>query len=166
VQTRWYRAPELLCETDTYDPQIDVWSVGCIFAEMLRRKPFFRGETPQHQLETIVSVIGLPSPRILDAIKAEPIRKALFSGAEAKPYPFKSYFPRDVNPVRWRRMKIFVEASKFLNYHARCFFSVGGKFFRLTLFYSLVHYLIVCHFTCAWCYRLYITFSFFPSIYR
>jgi mitogen-activated protein kinase 1/3 len=100
VQTRWYRAPELLCETDTYDPQIDVWSVGCIFAEMLRRKPFFRGETPQHQLETIVSVIGLPPPRLLDAIKSEPIRKALFSGAEAKPYPFKSYFPRDVNPVR------------------------------------------------------------------
>ena len=37
VVTRWYRAPELLCEMDGYDPQIDVWSVGCIFAKMLRR---------------------------------------------------------------------------------------------------------------------------------
>ena len=37
VVTRWYRAPGLLCEMDGYDPQIDVWSVGCIFAEMLRR---------------------------------------------------------------------------------------------------------------------------------
>ena len=66
---------------------------------MLRRKPFFRGETPQHQLETIVSVIGLPSEEILSKVKSEPIRKALHSGAECKPYPFKSYFPRDVNPV-------------------------------------------------------------------
>ena len=37
VVTRWYRAPELLCEMGGYDPQIDVWSVGCIFAAMLRR---------------------------------------------------------------------------------------------------------------------------------
>jgi mitogen-activated protein kinase 1/3 len=99
VQTRWYRAPELLCETNNYDPQIDVWSVGCIFAEMLRRKPFFRGETPQHQLETIVSVIGLPSRSVLENIRSETIRKALHSGAESTPYPFKSYFPRDVNPI-------------------------------------------------------------------
>ena len=69
--------------------QIDVWSVGCIFAEMLRRKPFFRGETPQHQLETIVSVIGMPSDEVMRNIKSEPIRKALHSGAECKPYPFK-----------------------------------------------------------------------------
>ena len=66
--------------------QIDVWSVGCIFAEMLRRKPFFRGETPQHQLETIVSVIGLPSQDIMEQIPQEAIAKAIYSGAECKPY--------------------------------------------------------------------------------
>ena len=110
VQTRWYRAPELLCELDNYDPQIDVWSVGCIFAEMLRRKPFFRGETPQHQLETIVSVIGLPGNELMGRIRSEAIRKALMSGAECKPYPFKSYFPRDVSPTALdllQRMLVF-----------------------------------------------------------
>ena len=110
VQTRWYRAPELLCELDNYDPQIDVWSVGCIFAEMLRRKPFFRGETPQHQLETIVSVIGLPGDELMGRIRSEAIRKALRSGAECKPYPFKSYFPRDVSPTALdllQRMLVF-----------------------------------------------------------
>jgi serine/threonine protein kinase len=74
------------------------------------RKPFFRGETPQHQLETIVSVIGLPSKKVLDNIRSEPIRKALHSGAECAPYPFKSYFPRDVNPVALdllRKMLVF-----------------------------------------------------------
>lgn len=82
-----------------------MWSMcGRCFTHMsqthpLFRKPFFRGETPQHQLETIVSVIGLPAPKVLDAIRSEPIRKALHSGAECAPYPFKSYFPRDVNPI-------------------------------------------------------------------
>jgi len=99
VQTRWYRAPELLCDISNYNSQIDVWSVGCIFAEMLRRKPFFRGDSPQHQLETIVSVVGLPPDDFMEKIRDEPIRKALYSGAECKPYPFKSYFPRDVNPI-------------------------------------------------------------------
>jgi len=97
VQTRWYRAPELLCEMEHYDQQIDVWSVGCIFAEMLRRKPFFRGETPQHQLETIVSVIGQPPQDLMEQIRLEPIIKAIYSGAEFKAHPFASYFPRDAD---------------------------------------------------------------------
>lgn len=116
VVTRWYRAPELLCEMPHYDHQIDVWSVGCIFAEMLRRKPFFRGENPQHQLETIVSVIGLPQQHILDQLDqlqgkaAEAAKKAIYSGAECTPYPFKSYFPRNVSPVALdllQRMLVF-----------------------------------------------------------
>ena len=42
VVTRWYRAPELLCETSTYGKSVDIWSVGCIFGEMLRREPIFQ----------------------------------------------------------------------------------------------------------------------------
>ena len=86
VVTRWYRAPELLCEARDYGPPIDVWSVGCVFAEMLRRKPFFRGDTPQHQLETIVSVLGRPSPKALAAVE---------HGCTDERHEFKSYFPRD-----------------------------------------------------------------------
>lgn len=40
--TRWYRAPELLCDSTHYGKTVDVWSVGCIFAEMLSRRPFFQ----------------------------------------------------------------------------------------------------------------------------
>lgn len=43
VVTRWYRAPELLLCCDNYGTSIDVWSVGCIFAELLGRKPIFPG---------------------------------------------------------------------------------------------------------------------------
>jgi len=43
VATRWYRAPELLIYQKGYNESIDMWSVGCIFAELLRRKPFLPG---------------------------------------------------------------------------------------------------------------------------
>jgi len=43
VATRWYRAPELLLEWKHYNEAVDVWSVGCIFAELLRRKPLLPG---------------------------------------------------------------------------------------------------------------------------
>lgn len=99
VVTRWYRAPELLCETKNYNEAIDIWSVGCIFAEMLRRKPFFRGDTPQHQLETIISVLGRPTDAALTAISHEAARKAILAGADCEPYPFASYFPRDTSPL-------------------------------------------------------------------
>jgi serine/threonine protein kinase len=96
VVTRWYRAPELLCEASHYGKNIDVWSVGCIFAEMLRRKPFFRGETPQHQLETIVAVLGSPSPEVLASIQHPLILNAISNGSRCTPYPLASYFPRQV----------------------------------------------------------------------
>ncbi len=44
VITLWYRPPELLLGAEHYDPKIDVWSVGCIFAELLSGKPLFPGK--------------------------------------------------------------------------------------------------------------------------
>ena len=65
VVTRWYRAPELLlsCEDSKseYSTAIDMWSVGCIFAELLGRKPLFPGKDYFHQLKLIMEVLGMPS---------------------------------------------------------------------------------------------------------
>jgi len=44
VVTRWYRAPEIMLACHEYSYPIDVWSVGCIFAELLLRKPYFPGD--------------------------------------------------------------------------------------------------------------------------
>lgn len=60
VATRWYRAPELLLNWKTYNEAVDVWSVGCIFAELLRRSPLFPGNDTQHQLQLIFELIGVP----------------------------------------------------------------------------------------------------------
>jgi mitogen-activated protein kinase 1/3 len=44
VVTRWYRAPEIMLACHEYDKPVDIWSTGCILAELLARKPFFPGE--------------------------------------------------------------------------------------------------------------------------
>ena len=60
--SRWYRAPELLVECSEYDGRVDVWSVGCIFAELLSRRPLLPGDSPKTQLLRIVKLLGTPSP--------------------------------------------------------------------------------------------------------
>lgn len=56
VVTLWYRAPELLLGTKQYSTPIDLWSVGCIFAEFLTRKPLFPGKSEIDQLNKIFKV--------------------------------------------------------------------------------------------------------------
>jgi len=60
VVTRWYRAPEIVLSSDTYTKAVDMWSVGCIFAELLGRKPLFPGTDHVNQLATILDVLGTP----------------------------------------------------------------------------------------------------------
>lgn len=60
VVTRWYRAPEIMYSYETYDYAIDVWSVGCILAEMIMKKPIFPGQDYRNQLELIIQILGTP----------------------------------------------------------------------------------------------------------
>ena len=62
VVTRWYRAPEIVLSSDTYTKAVDVWSCGCIFAELLGRKPLFPGSDHVQQLTCILDVLGTPHP--------------------------------------------------------------------------------------------------------
>ncbi len=61
VVTRWYRAPELLMLGTRYGPEIDVWSAGCIFAEMVLRKSLFHGEDDSKTLLMIFCLLGVPT---------------------------------------------------------------------------------------------------------
>ncbi|XP_039123561.1 cyclin-dependent kinase G1-like [Dioscorea cayenensis subsp. rotundata] len=60
VASRWYRAPEILLEEKKYTAAIDVWSVGCIMAEMVMKEALFDGNTMSDQLIMISSVLGSP----------------------------------------------------------------------------------------------------------
>ncbi|CEM02536.1 unnamed protein product [Vitrella brassicaformis CCMP3155] len=61
VVTLWYRAPELLLGERQYTQAIDVWSVGCIFAEMILRTPIFPGKNEKDQIDNIFRLTGSPS---------------------------------------------------------------------------------------------------------
>jgi len=65
VVTLWYRAPDVLLGSRTYSTSIDVWSCGCIFAEMISGVPLFRGRDNQDQLLHIMRIIGTPDDRAL-----------------------------------------------------------------------------------------------------
>ena len=73
VATRWYRAPELLFSNDDYSYAIDMWSVGCIFAEMLGRRQIFPGRNPMHQLTLIIEVLGMPPDKLLRSSNSDQI---------------------------------------------------------------------------------------------
>ena len=59
--TLWYRAPDVLMGSRTYGTSIDIWSCGCIFAEMISGVPLFRGKDTQNQLMQITRIVGTPS---------------------------------------------------------------------------------------------------------
>lgn len=61
VVTLWYRAPEILLGEKHYTPAVDMWSVGCIFAELARGKVVFRGDSEIGQLFEIFQVLGTPN---------------------------------------------------------------------------------------------------------
>lgn len=79
VCTRWYRAPEVLCSWTNYTSAIDIWSIGCIFSEMLGRKPLFPGYNTQHQLQLIINFLGTPDAKELLRIPNEKCRRFMES---------------------------------------------------------------------------------------
>lgn len=93
VVTRWYRAPELLLSCTEYTTAIDVWSVGCIFAELLGRKPLFPGKDYVHQLNLITKVIGSPAEEDLQFINSEKARRYIRSLPPHPRVDFAKLFP-------------------------------------------------------------------------
>ncbi|KFK35190.1 hypothetical protein AALP_AA5G252000 [Arabis alpina] len=71
VVTRWYRAPELLLNSSDYTAAIDVWSVGCVFLEMLNHEPLFPGKDQTHQLLLLMKLIGTPSEDELGSLNED-----------------------------------------------------------------------------------------------
>lgn len=61
VVTLWYRAPDILMGSKKYSTSVDIWSVGCIFAELVNRKPLFAGASEEDQLDKIFKIRGTPT---------------------------------------------------------------------------------------------------------
>jgi len=72
VVTLWYRAPDVLMGSSKYSSSIDIWSAGCIFAEMATGKPLFPGKNNNDQLLQIFKVMGTPTEKEWPTIKEMP----------------------------------------------------------------------------------------------
>lgn len=86
VITLWYRPPELFLGARYYSYGVDLWSVGCIFAEMMLRTPYLPGESESHQLEMIFKARGTP-----DQIKDWPGVQLLSGWSKA---PTTTFYPK------------------------------------------------------------------------
>uniref|UniRef100_A0A6M2F7M8 mitogen-activated protein kinase n=1 Tax=Populus davidiana TaxID=266767 RepID=A0A6M2F7M8_9ROSI len=105
VATRWYRAPEL-CGSffSKYTPAIDIWSIGCIFAELLTGKPLFPGKNVVHQLDLMTDLLGTPTPEAIARVRNEKARRYLSSMRKKKPVPFSQKFP-NADPLALRLLE-------------------------------------------------------------
>lgn len=77
VVTLWYRAPELLLGATTYGSAIDIWSVGCIFGELLAREPLLQGRNEVDELTRIFELCGLPSEESWPSFRRLPNARGL-----------------------------------------------------------------------------------------
>uniref|UniRef100_A0A7S2R6N6 Cyclin-dependent kinase 2 homolog n=1 Tax=Rhizochromulina marina TaxID=1034831 RepID=A0A7S2R6N6_9STRA len=68
VVTLWYRAPDVLMGSQRYSTPVDIWSVGCIFAEMINGRPLFAGNSDTDQLDRIFRAMGTPTERTLPGL--------------------------------------------------------------------------------------------------
>lgn len=94
VATRWYRAPEvMLCFREGYGPELDMWSVGCILAELIAGKPIFAGKDYVDQIARIHNVLGSPSEAVINKIGSERAKTFVKSLPNTPAVPFQRLYP-------------------------------------------------------------------------
>lgn len=84
VVTLWYRAPEILLGGEYCGTAIDMWSIGCIFAEMLMNTPLFPGSTEIDEIFKIFALCGIPSKEVWHTMTNRPYFKYSLPESEAK----------------------------------------------------------------------------------
>ncbi|KAF5207820.1 Cyclin-dependent kinase [Thalictrum thalictroides] len=78
VVTLWYRAPEILLGSHHYSTSVDVWSVGCIFSEMVNQRPLFPGDSEIDELFKIFRIMGTPNEETWPGVSSLPDFKSAF----------------------------------------------------------------------------------------
>jgi len=94
VATRWYRAPEVMLTFKEYTRAIDIWSVGCVLAEMLNGKPLFPGRDYHDQLSIILDILGTPSIDDFYAITSQRSREYIRALPFRKKKNLQTLFPK------------------------------------------------------------------------
>jgi cell division cycle 2-like protein len=99
VVTLWYRSPELLLGAKTYGQAVDMWSIGCIFAELHQRDPILQGSNEVDQISKIFELCGVPTEASWPSFRRLPNAKSLRlpTNAAATKSLIRSKFPTLTN---------------------------------------------------------------------
>lgn len=98
VSTRYYRAPEIMLTWQKYDVAVDIWSAGCIFAEMLEGRPLFPGKDHVNQFSIITELLGTPPDDVIQTICSENTLRFVQSLPKRERIPFSQKF-RGADPA-------------------------------------------------------------------
>lgn len=98
ICSRYYRAPELIFGATEYTNQIDVWSIGCVIAELVHGQPIFPGESASDQLVEIIKVLGTPTKEQIYQMNPE-YKEHKFPSI--KPYPWVKVFKNKTVPPEY-----------------------------------------------------------------
>nr|WLO59335.1 mitogen-activated protein kinase p38 [Cherax destructor] len=98
VATRWYRAPEIMLNWMHYNQTVDIWSVGCIMAELLTGRTLFPGADHIDQLNKIMKLVGTPNKDLIDKLSSEEARNYIRSLPQMRKKDFRQVF-RGANPL-------------------------------------------------------------------
>jgi serine/threonine protein kinase len=88
--TLYYRSPEILLNSNEYDESVDIWSIGCIFSEILMGFPLFQGENELDQLQKIFKILGTPC-----SSQSQTMNNSLFN----KKYFLNTFSPKCIKEI-------------------------------------------------------------------
>jgi glycogen synthase kinase 3 beta len=95
ICSRYYRAPELIFGATNYTTNIDIWSTGCVMAELMLGQPLFPGESGIDQLVEIIKVLGTPSREQIKTMNPNYMEHKF---PQIKPHPFSKVFRPRTSP--------------------------------------------------------------------
>ncbi|PRW60927.1 CMGC CDKL kinase [Chlorella sorokiniana] len=94
VATRWYRSPELLVGAGQYTgPEVDIWAIGCLLAELVTRLPLFPGESDMDQLFLILKCFGRLGEQQMEWLRRHPVYSRMALPRPAEVEPLRRRFP-------------------------------------------------------------------------
>ncbi|XP_043496762.1 mitogen-activated protein kinase p38b-like isoform X1 [Polistes fuscatus] len=108
VATRWYRAPEIMLNWMHYNQTVDIWSVGCIMAELLTGRTLFPGTDHIDHLTRVLVLCGMPTEETLNKITSQEARNYIQSLPPLKKKNFKDVF-RGANPLAIDLLELMLE---------------------------------------------------------
>ncbi|XP_062928693.1 mitogen-activated protein kinase 12 [Mobula hypostoma] len=113
VVTRWYRAPEVILNWMHYTQTVDIWSVGCIMAEMITTRPLFKGIDHLDQLTEIMKITGTPTQDFVQKLQSQDAKNYIKSLPRVPKKDFKAVFA-NVNQVAVNllEMMLVLDAEK------------------------------------------------------